>query len=192
MCIRDSITINEVIIGFGFVPPKKRYKQPQIQSVKVDGLTMGNFSDACEQVGRINTYRDEIITQCTNALRDLEIEEERIREVEAENESLSEEISNKSEELAILQTSVALLNKQKADAQVSIDGIQSKENTLNVKIQNLDDSLDKKVNQSSNLNSEISEKQSQLKNLKDDINQFPAEFSAVSYTHLTLPTIYSV
>ena len=204
-----EVTLNEVIIGFGFTPPKKRFKNPKIKSVRVSGMTMGNFTDTTDKISRINTYKDKIITHCKDSIADLEKEKNSILELKANNASLAQDIESKDEKVIELNNLISSLSQQqdeqeasfvqqKADAEASliqqkaesdaaltqqkaegktiIDELRSKETNLNVKIQNLDDSLDQKTNESTALNTAISEKKAELKKLKDDINQFPAEF----------------
>lgn len=174
---KASIALNEVTSGFGFRPPKKYFKTPSIQKVDVTGLSLGNFSDACEKIGRFTTVKSKIIEKCNNAIAAVEEKEASITELNETNTTLSQTISEKNAEVEGLTLTLSNLGQQKAEAESSVEEIRSKESNLNVKIQNFEDSIDQKKNESSTLNYEIELKRTELNGLKRDINQFPAEIS---------------
>ncbi len=172
-----SITLNEVVTEFGFVPPRKNFGNPLITKVEVTGLTMGNFSDVIDKIGRINALQAQIINKCETSIAAVEEKEANIDELETSQQSIKDDIEEKKTEVEVLNSQIAGLSQQKAEVDASIEEVRSKETTLSVKIQSLEDTIDQKANESSGLNSAIEKKKSELKKLEDDINQFPAEFS---------------
>jgi len=174
---KASISLNEIVYGFGFRPPKKYFKNPSIQKVEVTGLTLGNFSDACETIGNFTAVKNQVVADCDAAISKVEAKESTVANLKEEKDNLGNSITELSTEIEGLNSTIHDLTQSKAEITAELEETRSKETNLNVKIQSLEDSIDQKKNETSTLNSDIETRRSELSALKKDINQFPAEIS---------------
>lgn len=173
---RASAIIRDIIGAFSIKPPKKYISSPEIESVRVWGMTLEEFNESCDIAANLENHKESILGQCDAQIAKASEAEEELSCFEQDKSDIEARISELTNEESKLQKEVEATKEKLEEASISFSEKKSEESNVVSRIEKLDDSIDQKKKETQSLNTEISSGQESLKKLRADINMFPSEF----------------
>lgn len=164
------VSINDFIDGFTFKPPKKWLVDPRLISISADGFTIGEFTDTCKTLSRIEKHKYEIVEGARSVIEKAEASKNSI-------DDLTIQIEEKEALLSELNDNLSQSTATKTELNEVLRSLGTQESDVRTRIESLEDSIDGKRNEQKSLNSDIELKKSEFKKLEDDINMFPSEIA---------------
>lgn len=169
--------VNSFVQNISFRPEKKYLAKPEIRRIEVYGLTIKDFSEACQYLSRLDHYKKEIVEDLEAYFIKAEECSGIINEFEDKKKEILTSIDMMEEQRDSLSTEINTLSDSKESLQESINKLKNEESHIISRKQKLDDLIDQKVKDQQGLNTEIADRKIHLRKLKENINLFPSEIT---------------
>lgn len=170
-------TINQLVTGVSFKPPKKWLTSTQIRSIKLVGFQIDELEEFVQLIARLDRFKGDIETVSVRAIDNATEANESLEELRQERDQLAIDVTASTKKVTNLNNQIGRLTEQRNGLIADVNKREETITKLDEQEETIKERIAERNSERTGLAGLITEQKQKLRSLQNDINMFPTEIS---------------